>query len=150
MIIFSMTMCSFQIENMRAVILHGIISVPNGPPQPQHFGGPGLVPNHFGGPMQSQNGGRGGGHNVMGNGRGGRLVVAGSVVSQWDNNRGGSAQQMLAKARNNKNKKALSAKSQNRRQPQKVKQQTSRSFQLSAFSVAGLFNGHGSKFGPKC
>ena len=100
--------------------------------------------------MQSQNGGRGGGHNVMGNGRGGRLVVAGSVVSQWDNNRGGSAQQMLAKARNNKNKKALSAKSQNRRQPQKVKQQTSRSFQLSAFSDFGLFNGHGPKFDPKC
>jgi hypothetical protein len=58
------------------------------------------VPNHYG-PMAPQNGGRGG-HNVMGNGRGGRLVVAGSVVSQWDNNRGGSAQQRLAKARNNK------------------------------------------------
>jgi len=101
---------------MRAVILHGIMSVPNGPPQ-SHFG---PIPNHH---LQTAiHAPNGRGINLMGNGRGGggRLIVAGAVVSQWDNNRGGSAQQRLSKARNNKEKKPQSAKSQPRRQSQKV------------------------------
>ena len=98
---------------MRAVILHGIMAVPA---QQQPFG---VVPNHF---QQHPGNGRGG--NVMGNGRGGsggRLIVGGAVVSQWDNNRGGSAQQRLVRARKDKDsKKGQSAKSQAKRQNQKV------------------------------
>ena len=107
---------------MRAVILHGLMSAPNGPPQP-HFGP--IPPHHLQTAIHAPNGR---GMNLMGNGRGGggggggRLIVAGAVVSQWDNNRGGSAQQRLSKARNNKEKKPQSAtKSQPRRQSQKVR-----------------------------
>jgi hypothetical protein len=101
---------------MRAVILHGIMAVPAMSHQ-QPFG---AVPNHF---QQHPANGRGGGH-VMGNGNGrgggGRLIVGGAVVSQWEKNRGGSAQQRLVRARKDKEKKPQSAKSQAKRQNQKV------------------------------
>ena len=100
---------------MRAVILHGIMAVPAS----AHHQPFGSVPNHF---QQHPVNGRGG--HMMGNGSGrgggggGRLIVGGAVVSQWENNRGGSAQQRLVRAR--KDKKPQSAKSQAKRQNQKV------------------------------
>lgn len=93
-----------QIERMRAVILHGIQSV-----QPNPFG-----PGHGHMPLHAANG-RG---NVNGRSGGGRLIVAGAVVSQWENNRGGLAQQRLVRARN-KDRKSTASKSQSRPKSQK-------------------------------
>jgi hypothetical protein len=47
--------------------------------------------------------------------------VAGAVVGQWDNNRGGVGQPRLMKPKPNKDKKPTSAKQQQRRQFQKVR-----------------------------